>query len=175
MRHSSRRLLVLASALALAVPLVPAGVASAAPPDYRVLVFWGGEEKSATNQAGFKAIQQLGKDNNFAVEATDDPARFVDHQLSRFRAVVFLNTAGDPLNSAQKEAFERYFRNGGGFVGIGSAIETGPEWDFLTEILGTRATSKTEVQPGTIKVADRVHDASKDLPEYWTRTDAWYN
>ncbi|MGH8823799.1 MAG: ThuA domain-containing protein, partial [Jiangellaceae bacterium] len=176
MRQSRRRLLVLASALALAVPLLPTGVASAAGPDYRVLVFWGGSDaRSAATQAGFKAIQQLGKDHNFAVEATDDPSRFVDHQLSRFRAVVFLNTAGDPLDTAQKDAFERYFRNGGGFVGIGSAIETGPEWDFLTEVLGTRASSKTEVQSGTIKVADRVHDASKDLPEYWTRTDAWYN
>lgn len=41
MRQSPRRLLLLASALAIAaVPLVPTGVASAAP-DYRVLVFWG--------------------------------------------------------------------------------------------------------------------------------------
>ena len=31
------------------------------------------------------------------------------------------------------------------------------------------------VQSATIKVADRVHDASKNLPEYWNRTDAWYN
>jgi len=166
MRQAPRRLLLLASALALAVPLVPVGVASAAQTDYRVLVFWGGEEKSATTQAGFKAIQQLGKDHNFAVEATDDPTRFVDHQLSRFRTVVFLNTTGAVLDATQKEAFEQYYRNGGGFVGIGSAIETEPDWDFLTEILGTRASSKTEVQAGTIKVADRVHDTSKDLPEY---------
>lgn len=171
-----RRLLVLASALALSIPLLPAGTASAAPPQYRVLVFWGGhDEMPADVHAGFKAIQQLGKDHNFAVEATDSPDRFVDHQLARFRTVVFLNTTGDVLSTAQKDAFERYFRNGGGFVGIGSAIETAPEWEFLTEILGTRASSKTEVQPGTIKVADRIHDASMDLPEYWTRTDAWYN
>jgi len=26
-----------------------------------------------------------------------------------------------------------------------------------------------------VKVADRVHAASKSLPEYWTRTDRWYN
>src|ERR671923_2691738 len=39
--------------------------------------------------------------------------------------------------------------------------------------LGLCATA--QAQNGTIKVADRVHDASKDLPEYWTRTDAWYN
>ena len=31
------------------------------------------------------------------------------------------------------------------------------------------------MQAGTIKVADRVHDASSVLPEYWVRTDAWYN
>ena len=31
------------------------------------------------------------------------------------------------------------------------------------------------MQPGTIKVADRIHDASKGLPEYWNRADAWYN
>jgi cytochrome c len=110
MRQSPRRLLLLASALAIAaVPLVPTGVASAAP-DYRVLVFWGGEEKSATTQAGFRAIQQLGRDHNFAVEATDDPTRFVDHQLDRFRAVVFLNTTGAVLTTEQMEAFEQYFR-----------------------------------------------------------------
>ena len=31
------------------------------------------------------------------------------------------------------------------------------------------------VQSATVKVADRVHDATKNLPEYWNRTDAWYN
>ena len=28
---------------------------------------------------------------------------------------------------------------------------------------------------GTVKVSDRVHDASKSLPEYWDRTDNFYN
>ena len=31
------------------------------------------------------------------------------------------------------------------------------------------------LQSGTVKVFDRVHDASKSLPEYWDRTDNWYN
>ena len=30
-------------------------------------------------------------------------------------------------------------------------------------------------QSATIKVADRVHDATKTLPEYWDRTDGWWN
>ncbi len=182
MSQSSRRLLTLLSTLALCIPLLSATTATAAAApastsvSYRLLVFWGGSgDKEAVAKAGIDAIRALGRANGFAVEATDDPGRFVDHQLARFRAVVFLNTSGDVLDADQEAAFERYFHAGGGFVGIGSAIETETDWEFLTEILDTRAASRTEVQPGTIKVADRVHDASKDLPEYWTRSDAWYN
>ena len=76
---------------------------------------------------------------------------------------------------AQRAAFEAYFKKGGGFVGVGSAIETDPSWSFLTDALGTRASGRTAVQTGTVKVFDRVHDASKNLPEYWDRTDAFYN
>ena len=38
-----------------------------------------------------------------------------------------------------RTAFEEYFHDGGGFLGIGSAIETEPDWQFLTDVLGTRA------------------------------------
>ena len=62
-----------------------------------------------------------------------------------------------------RPSFEAYFRNGGGFVGIGSAIETDPSWQFLTDILGTRSSAKpTASQSATIKVADRVHDATQE-------------
>ena len=89
---------------------------------------------------------------------------------------MFLDTAATTLLSdEQKAAFESYFHNGGGFLGIGSAIETEPDWQFYTDILGTRSSGKTDVQSATVKVADSVHDASKNLPEYWNRTDAWYN
>jgi PKD repeat protein/glucose/arabinose dehydrogenase len=145
-------------------------------PSYRVLVFWkGSSDKSPAVKAGIEAIRSIGKASGFTVEATDDAARFSDHQLERFRIVVFLGTSGDILTDAQQAAFERYYRAGGGFLGIGSAIETEPQWSFLTDVLGTRAASKTATQAGTIKVADRIHDASKDLPEYWQHTDGWYN
>ncbi len=80
-----------------------------------------------------------------------------------------------PLNAAQEAAFEAYFRAGGGFVGVGSAIETEPDWQFLTEILGTRSTAKLGAQTVTNKVADQGHDASKNLPEYWNLNDTYYN
>lgn len=182
MRQSFGRLLVLLSGLALSASMLPTGSAAAAPeagsaaPDYRVLVFWGGaDKKSDAVRAGIQAVRGLGKDAGFAVEATDDPGRFVDHQLQRFRAVIFLNTNGDVLSTSQENAFERYFRAGGGFVGVHSAIEAEPGWQFLTDIIGTRATGVSELSEATVKVADRVHPASASLPEYWVRTDRWYN
>ena len=111
----------------------------------------------------------------FGVQSNGDPASFTAENLARFRAVVFLDTTGSPLNAAQEAAFEEYFRAGGGFVGVGSAVETEPDWQFLTDILGTRAASKLGAQTVTNKVADRVHDASKNLPEYWNLNDTYYN
>ena len=75
----------------------------------------------------------------------------------------------------QQTAFQEYFAAGGGFLGVGSAIETEPDWQFLTDAIGARATGASPVTQARIKVADRVHEASKSLPEYWVRTDRWYN
>ena len=45
----------------------------------------------------------------------------------------------------------------------------------MSDLLGTRASGRTDPLSATTKVADRGHIASKGLPEYWTRTDRWYN
>src|SRR5918996_2487342 len=149
--------------------LTAAGLAAVAPmstaapqPDrddipYRVLVFTkavGGQHPAPA--AGVEAIRELGDENEFAVQVTSDSRWFDRTHLMQYRAVVFLNTSGDVLTDAQQNAFEAYFAEGGGFVGIGSAVENEPDWQFYTNLIGTRATRKTAVQPGTIKVADRV-------------------
>ena len=158
---------------------VPAGAAPAPVSvgiQYKVLVFTkAAAEKHASTSAGVNAIRQLGNQLRFTVEVTDDNRKFDQSHLKQFRAVVFLNTSGDVLTDAQQAEFEAYYRDGGGFVGIHSAIETEPNWSFLTDVLGTRATGSSGVTQATVKVADRVHPASEVLPQYWTRTDQWYN
>ena len=149
--------------------------ASAAPAEkYRIFVFTSGAPNFA-KVAAVQAIRDLGMANGFGVQSNGDPASFTAENLARFRAVVFLDTTGSPLNAAQEAAFEDYFRNGGGFVGVGSAVETEPDWQFLTDVLGSRSASKLGAQTVTNKVADRVHDASKNLPEYWNLNDTYYN
>ena len=158
--------------LALAAPVA----AQAAGREFKVMVFTRAVgEQHASTAAGVKAIKDLGKERRFIVNATADPTEFRADRLAQFRAVVFLNTSGDVLTDAQQAAFEDYYRDGGGFVGIHSAIDTEPDWAFLGDVLGTRSTGAPAVAQATVKVADRVHDASKSLPEYWQRTDEWYD
>ncbi len=155
-----------------------------AAPKYRVLIVTAGNKKDGVTDAGVNAIKAIGKDTGtsgkFSTFVAGNPEQITDQftetNLARYRAIIFLGTGANALLSdAQKAAFESYFHNGGGFFGIGSAIETEPDWQFYSDILGTRSSGKTDVQSATIKVADRVHDATKNLPEYWNRADVWYN
>jgi hypothetical protein len=67
---------------------------------------------------GIAAIEALGAEHGFAVDSTEDAERFSDAALAQYKAVVFLNTTGNILDTGEKAAFERYIRSGGGFVGI---------------------------------------------------------
>ena len=105
---------------------------------------------------------------------------FADGTLDNYRAVVFLDTgASSGLSDAQRAAFERYYGRGGGFLGIGSAIETDPSWQFLSDVLGTRpahpATGGLDDRSARSTSPTSVHEASKDLPEYWDHQDVYYN
>src|SRR5689334_21988613 len=163
--------------LALLLPSTAAARQKAAPADpYKVLVVRSTDD--AVTAAGVAAITAAAG-SEFTVTApapADVGGQFTPAGLDAYRAVVFLDTGmASPLTDAQRATFEAYFKKGGGLVGIGSAIETDPNWTFLTNALGTRSSGKTAVQTGTVNVFDRVHDATKNLPEYWDREDAFYN
>ncbi len=164
--------------LALVLPAsASAKVKAAAADPYKVLVVTSTSD--AVTTAGVAAITSAGSGGVYTVNAPAPAAvgaEFTPANLDTYRAVVFLNTGlASPLTDPQRANFEAYYKKGGGFVGIGSAVETDASWAFLTSILGTRSTSRTAEQSGTVKVFDRVHEASKPLPMVWERTDNWYN
>ena len=131
----------------------------------------------SSTAAGVEALKDAGKSGDFKVTvAAQSAGAFTEASLEGYRTVVFLNTSGNILSDNEQAAFEHYFQQGGGFVAIHSAIATEPSWPFMNNLLGTRAAG-AESAPGaaTIKVADRVHDASKSLPEYWAHADGYYN
>src|SRR4051794_11240776 len=169
--------LALAS-LALVLPATASAKAPkpAAADPYKVLVVTS--QSDALSTAGINAVKAaVGTDGTVTAPAPADVgAQFTPANLDSYRAVVFLNTGmASPLTDAQRANYEAYFRKGGGFVGVGSAVETDQSWAFLTNVLGTRSSGQTTSQTATVKVFDRVHDATKGLPEYWDRTESFYN
>jgi type 1 glutamine amidotransferase len=128
---------------------------------------------------GIAALQRLGSENGFQVQATEDSGVFTSENLAKFKAVVFLNTSGDILDNGQQSALKRYLEEGGGLVGIHAAIAgtvaTEGEWPWYAELSCTTFTNHSAVVKATIKVESAEHLSTSHLPKEWRRTDEWYN
>jgi cytochrome c len=124
---------------------------------------------------GIAAIEELGDQNGFTVEATEDAAAFTDENLDRFDAVVWLSTTGDVLDETQQAAFERYVADGGGYAGVHAASDTEYDWPWYGDLVGAYFDSHPQIQEATVNVEDRQHPSTADLPYQWNRTDEWYN
>jgi len=124
--------------------------------------------------AGIAAVEALGEQSGFRVDATESASAFTDANLARYRVVVFLNTTGDVLDSSEQGAFERFIRRGGGFVGIHSATDTEYDWPWYGRLVGAYFQSHPAIQPAAL-VVDRGDASTAHLPVRWVRTDEWYN
>ena len=169
-------LLAFAALLCLGViPLLAADAPPTRPAAYRVLVFSKTQKfRHDSIPAGIAAIRKLGDVNGFAADATEDAAAFADANLKRYAAVVFLNTTGDVLDDAQQAAFERYIKNGGGYVGVHAASDTEYGWPWYGKLVGAYFARHPAIQPATIIRETADHPATAVLPEKWDRTDEWY-
>lgn len=164
----------------LAVLVLTAGMTMIQTQDEpRVLVFSKTAGfRHASIEAGIAALQQLGEEHGFAVDATEDASAFHENNLQQYRAVVFLNTTGDVLDHTQQNDFERYIQAGGGYVGIHSATDTEYDWPWYGLLAGAYFTShpnNPNVRDAAFRVLDTNHPATEGLPARWERTDEFYN
>ena len=156
--------------------LLFAASVSAEAGSFKVLVF---SKTSAFRHAsipdGIAAIKDLGALNNFEVVATEDASVFTDNGLAPYKAVIFLSTTGDILDTNQQAAFERYIRNGGGFVGVHSATDTEYSWPWYGDLVGAYFLGHPAIQNATVVVEDTNDISTAHLPAAWARNDEWYN
>lgn len=177
-----KRALLLMAAIALATgacreddPVLPRGPAESPQPP-RVLVFTKATGfRHDSIPAAIQALNEIGAEAGFVVDATEDGSVFTEVNLANYRAVAFVLTTGDILDSSQQGAFEAYIRNAGGFVGVHSATDTEYDWPFYGELLGAYFKGHPAIQQATIRIADPNHPATQGLPDPWMRTDEWYD
>ena len=79
--------------------------------------------RHASIGAGKRAIMAMGTANKFRADTTEDAAQFTLANLKKYKAVVFLSTTGNVLDSLQQIAFVQYIHQGGGYVGIHAAAD----------------------------------------------------
>jgi type 1 glutamine amidotransferase len=149
-------------------------------PTFRALVFSKTLGfRHANIPLGVAAIQRLGEEQAFAVDATEDSSAFSIENLSRYQVVVFLSVTGDVLNEEQEKAFKDYLLGGGGFVGIHGAL-FGPsaceeKWAWYHELCGVSFKNHSAVVPARVDIEDRTNPSTTELPAHWSRMDEWYN
>src|SRR5699024_8022084 len=129
--------------------------------------------RHGSTPADIPRLKQLGATGGLRVDAAVQADLLRSALLRRLDVAVFLSTSGDVLNNAQQRAFERWIRQGGGFVGVHAAADTEYDWPFYGNLVGAYFKQHPEVQEATVKVADRVHPSSRHLPKRWVRTDEW--
>lgn len=166
---------------AIAIVFALSGCSISVPPEqtspqFKVLVFSktaGYRHDSIPD--GIAMIQQLGTENDFFVDTSEDSSLFNEANLINYRAVIFLNTTGDILDSNQKASFQHYIEMGGGFVGIHSASDTEHFWPWYGGLVGAYVQSHSDIQTAIIHVDDPSNPSTSFLGSTWQRMDEWYN
>jgi type 1 glutamine amidotransferase len=151
----------------------------------RVLVYT--KNQTGTNEAGKKlyvhdnlaasvaAIKKLGTENDFLVDASDDPKIFGSDNLKKYKALIFSNTNNEIFdNEEQKAAFREYIRAGGGFVGIHSASGSMRAWPWFWEMLGGKFSRHAKMQTFTVSVNGPTDISTAYFPKTFQWTDEFY-
>lgn len=142
----------------------------------RILIFSKTDGfRHASIEPAIEVVRTMGNQYGFEVDATEDSTWFTEERLNRYDAVFFLNTSMTLFNDEQRDAFERYIRTGGGYVGTHSAADTEYDWPFYGALVGAWFKNHPRVQEGEIVVKSYSHPATSVLPPRWTIEDEWYN
>ena len=126
-------------------------------------------------EAGVKAIEALGEENDFTVTHSEDSEIFLSKKLKRYDLIIFLNTTGDIFNAEEEAGFKKYVNKGGSFLGVHAATDTEFEWAWYGRLIGAYFKSHPKQAKAKIDVKDKNHESTKHLPSPWSHYDEWYN
>jgi hypothetical protein len=129
-----------------------------------------------------KRFPELAAEYHFAYDSTSNWNNLNTEYLSHYQVVIFLDTR--PEDPAQRAAFQKYMENGGGWMGFHfSAFALTPSdvnanWDWYhNTFLGSGQYVSNTWRPtsAVLRVEDREHPATKDMPEtFKSAPNEWY-
>ncbi|MEZ5502032.1 MAG: ThuA domain-containing protein [Halioglobus sp.] len=131
-------------------------------------------------EGGARALQSIAAKHGWGMFHTENGAVFNDRDLARFAVVVFLNASGDMLSTEQQQAFESWYKAGGGWLGIHSAGDDSHlAWRWYRDnLIGATFTAHIlgpQFQRATVVLENDTHPVLRGLPDIWDHEEEWYS
>lgn len=152
---------------------------------FNVIAFYTGKNDQAhisyVHEAN-KWFPEMAKKYNFSYDSTANWNNLNAEFLSKYQVVLFLDTR--PEETVQREAFQKYMENGGGWMGFHfsafalakSAYDTNWDW-YHNTFLGSGGYGSNTWRPtsAVLKIEDKKHPVTKNLPStFKAQPNEWY-
>ena len=156
----------------------PANYAKA--PRFKALIYYTQHAEEAHVQFAEQAttfFKKLNYGDGFVLDITTDFSKYPYEKLKEYIVIIMLNTS--PNTKAERDAFEQYMENGGGWVGFHAAAynDKNTHWPWFVKFLGGGVfyCNNWPPQPVLVEVDNEEHPVTKNLPaSFVAPASEWY-
>lgn len=156
----------------------PANYAKA--PRFKALIYYTQHAEEAHVQFAEQAttfFKKLNYGDGFVLDITTDFSKYPYEKLKEYNVIIMLNTS--PNTKAERDAFEQYMENGGGWVGFHAAAynDKNTHWSWFVKFLGGGVfyCNNWPPQPVLVEVDNEEHPVTKNLPaSFVAPASEWY-
>lgn len=156
----------------------PANYAKA--PRFKALVYYTQHAEEAHVQFAEQAttfFKKLNYGDGFVLDITTDFSKYPYEKLKEYNVIIMLNTS--PNTKAERDAFEQYMEDGGGWVGFHAAAynDKNTHWPWFVKFLGGGVfyCNNWPPQPVLVEVDNEEHPVTKNLPaSFVAPASEWY-
>ena len=156
----------------------PANYAKA--PRFKALIYYTQHAEEAHVQFAEQAttfFKKLNYGDGFVLDITTDFSKYPYEKLKEYNVIIMLNTS--PNTKAERDAFEQYMENGGGWVGFHAAAynDKNTHWPCFVKFLGGGVfyCNNWPPQPVLVEVDNEEHPVTKNLPaSFVAPASEWY-
>lgn len=149
-------------------------------PRFKALIYYSVHVEEAHVQFAEQALhffKKLNYGDGFVLDVTTDLAAYPYEKLKAYDVVVMLNNS--PSSPAERQAFEKYMENGGGWVGFHAAAynDKNTNWPWFVQFLGGGVfyCNNWPPQPVLVEVDNENHPVTKSLPaSFVAPASEWY-
>lgn len=156
----------------------PANYAKA--PRFKALIYYTQHAEEAHVQFAEQAttfFKKLNYGDGFVLDITTDFSKYPYEKLKEYNVIIMLNTS--PNTKAERDAFEQYMENGGGWVGFHAVAynDKNTHWPWFVKFLGGGVfyCNNWPPQPVLVEVDNEEHPVTKNLPaSFVAPASEWY-